>query len=148
MKIIAQRVSSSKVIVNDSAISELGYGILLYVGFSQADTQFEADFLAEKILNLRIFDDDNDKMNLSIIDVGGQINIISQFTLYADTNKGRRPSFSNAMEPGKAEVLYQYFINIIKQSDLIVGEGLFGKYMQIESINEGPATFILEKYNT
>ena len=145
MKIIAQRVSRSKVIVDGSIISELGNGLLLYVGFSQTDTKIEADFLADKILNLRIFKDDNDKMNLSVKDINGAINIISQFTLYADTRRGRRPGFSEALEPGKAEILYQYFIELIRKSDLIVGEGSFGNYMKIESTNEGPTTFILEK---
>ena len=145
MKIIAQRVSSSKVVVEGSVISELGYGLLLYVGFSQTDTKVEVDFLADKILNLRIFEDDNGKMNLSVKDKNGEINIISQFTLYAETAKGRRPGFAKAMRPDEAEVLYQYFIELIKRSSLKVGEGSFGSYMKIESVNEGPATFILEK---
>ena len=147
MKIIAQRVSGSKVIVEDSVISELGHGLLLYVGFSQTDTKVEVNFLADKILNLRIFEDDNAKMNLSVKDINGAINIISQFTLYADTKKGRRPGFSEAMEPNKAEELYKYFIELIKNSGLKVGEGTFGNYMKIESTNEGPATFILESLN-
>ena len=145
MKIIAQRVSSSKVIIENSVISELEYGLLLYVGFSQTDTKVEVDFLADKILNLRIFEDNNGKMNLSVKDINGAINIISQFTLYADTTKGRRPGFSEAMRPDKAEELYQYFIELVKDSNLIIGEGSFRNYMRIESINEGPATFILEK---
>ena len=145
MKIIAQRVSGSKVIVEGSVISELGYGLLLYVGFKHTDTKTNVEFLADKILNLRIFKDSDCKMNLSAQDVNGQINIISQFTLYADTSRGRRPGFSEALAPDKAEILYQYFIELIKRSGMIVGEGSFGSYMKIESTNEGPATFILEK---
>ena len=148
MKIIIQRVSSSKVIVEGSVISELEYGLLLYVGFCHTDTKVEVDFLADKILNLRIFEDDNGKMNLSIKEINGVINVISQFTLYADTTKGRRPGFSEAMRPDKAEELYKYFIKLVKKSDLIIGEGSFGNFMSIESTNEGPATFILEKENS
>ncbi|MBN2788957.1 MAG: D-tyrosyl-tRNA(Tyr) deacylase [Candidatus Delongbacteria bacterium] len=145
MKIIAQRVSTSKVIVNGVIISDLGYGLLLYVGFSKTDTMKDVEFLADRILNLRIFEDETGKMNLSVNEVNGQINIISQFTLYADTKKGRRPGFSDAMEPEKAKELYEYFIKLLKFSKLIVGEGSFGDFMKIESTNEGPATFILEK---
>ncbi|MCK5760598.1 MAG: D-tyrosyl-tRNA(Tyr) deacylase [Candidatus Delongbacteria bacterium] len=145
MRIIAQRVSHSRVIVENSIISELENGLLLYIGFSQNDTTAEADFLADKVLNLRIFEDNNGKMNLSVKDIDGQINIISQFTLYADTSRGRRPGFSEALKPDKAEVLYEYFIKLVKRSGLKIGEGAFGNYMKIESINEGPATFILEK---
>ena len=148
MRIIAQRVSSSKVIVETSIISELGYGLLLYIGFCQTDTKVEVDFLANKILNFRIFEDDNRKMNLSVKDINGAINVISQFTLYADTTKGRRPGFSEAMKPDKAEELYQYFIKLVKYSGLIIAEGSFGNFMKIESTNEGPATFILEKENS
>ena len=145
MRIITQRVSHSKVIVENSVISELGNGLLLYVGFSKSDTIIEADFLADKVLNLRIFEDDNGKMNLSVKDINGQINVISQFTLYADINRGRRPGFSEALKPDKAEVLYDYFVKLIERSGLKVGQGSFGNYMKIKSTNEGPATFILEK---
>ena len=145
MRIIAQRVSKSKVIVNNSVISDLKDGLLLYVGFSQTDTKDQVDFLADKILNLRIFEDDNGKMNLSVNDVEGEINIISQFTLYADTSRGRRPGFSEALKPDQAEILYKYFVRIMERSGLKIGEGSFGNYMKIESINEGPATFIIEK---
>ncbi|MDA3779514.1 MAG: D-aminoacyl-tRNA deacylase [Bacteroidales bacterium] len=147
MKIIAQRVSSSKVFVEGSVISDLEYGLLLYVGFSLTDTEVDVDYLVDKILNLRIFEDESGKMNLSVKDVNGAINVISQFTLYADTAKGRRPGFSGAMRPDKAEVLYQYFLKLIRHSNLIVGNGSFGSYMKIESTNDGPATFILEKEN-
>ena len=145
MRIIAQRVSYSKVIVENSVISELGNGLLLYVDFSQSDTNTEADFLADKVLNLRIFEDNNGKMNLSVKDINGQINIISQFTLYADTSRGRRPGFSEVLKPENAEVLYNYFVKLLERSGLKVGQGSFGNYMKIESVNEGPATFILEK---
>ena len=145
MRIITQRVSHSKVIVENSVISELGNGLLLYVGFFKSDTTIEADFLADKVLNLRIFEDDNGKMNLSVKDINGQINVISQFTLYADINRGRRPGFSEALKPDKAEVLYDYFVKLIERSGLKVGQGSFGNYMKIKSTNEGPATFILEK---
>lgn len=145
MKVIAQRVSYSKVKVEGSIISELDKGLLLYVGFTHTDTKKEVEFLADKILHLRIFEGNEGKMNLSIKDINGSLNVISQFTLYADTTKGRRPGFSDAMRPDKAEVLYQYFIKLIRHSNLIVMNGSFGNYMQIESINEGPATFILEK---
>ena len=147
MRIIAQRVSYSKIIVENSVISESGNGLLLYVGFSQNDTTVEAKFLADKVLNLRIFEDGNGKMNLSVRDIKGEINVISQFTLYADTSRGRRPGFSEALEPYKAEVLYNYFVKLLERSGLKVGQGSFGSYMKIESVNEGPATFILEKCN-
>jgi D-tyrosyl-tRNA(Tyr) deacylase len=145
MKIIAQRVSYSKVIVENSIISELDKGLLLYVRFTHNDAKKEVEFLADKILHLRIFVDRKNKMNLSIKDVNGQINVISQFTLYADTSKGRKPDFGDALAPAEAKTLYQYFIEILKLSELTIGKGSFGDYMKIESVNEGPATFILEK---
>ena len=144
---ILQRVTSAKVYINQKIYNEINQGLLVLLGVNQNDTEKDIDYLIKKITQLRIFNDSNDKMNLSITDIKGNILIISQFTLLSDTTKGRRPSFINAAKPDLAEKLYDSFINKIKQCDLNIKTGKFGAMMDINLINNGPATFILNSNN-
>lgn len=114
-------------------------------GVSKNDSEEQADFLADKILNLRVFEDENGKMNLSLLDIQGEVLIVSQFTLYGDTRKGRRPSFTDAASPEQADDLYNYFVKKVKESGLKVETGIFRASMQVEINNDGPVTFLLEK---
>ena len=144
MKIVVQRVKETTLKVNNELISQIPYGLVLYVGIGVGDTKEKAEFLAKKVANLRIFEDDNGKMNLSIKDVGGQILSISQFTLYADVSHGNRPGFTNAEKPILAEKLYDYFCDELKKYDIIVKKGVFGADMKISQLNDGPVTIIYE----
>jgi D-tyrosyl-tRNA(Tyr) deacylase len=144
VKIVLQRVSEASVEVSGKTVSASGWGFLLLVGADQGDTQRTADFLADRALGLRVFEDDAGKMNLSITDVKGDIMAVSQFTLSADLKKGRRPSFSTAMEPGGARKLFDYFVGKLSESGLIVRTGVFGAKMKVRLINDGPVTFVLE----
>lgn len=143
MKIVLQRVSSASVSFSGrkNSISE---GLLLFIGIHQNDEKKNADYLLEKCLKLRIFEDDSQRMMLSVLDIKGSILAISQFTLYADTRKGRRPSFIDAAKPEKAEELYDYFVDELKKSMLIVETGKFAADMQVHIENNGPVTIILE----
>jgi D-tyrosyl-tRNA(Tyr) deacylase len=133
------------VTVNGNPVGEIGRGMVILLGARISDTEKDADFLADKILALRIFEDPAGKMNLSVRDVGGEILVVSQFTLYADTRKGRRPSFTEALEPQQAEQLYGHFVNRLKASGLVVATGSFGAKMEVELVNAGPVTLVLEK---
>jgi D-tyrosyl-tRNA(Tyr) deacylase len=144
VKIVLQRVSEASVEVNGELISTTGRGLLLLVGADKADTLHNADFLADRCLGLRIFEDATGKMNHSIGDIGGQIMAVSQFTLSADISKGRRPSFSSAMEPDEARKLFDYFVGKLKDSRLVIKTGQFGAKMHVRLINDGPVTFVLE----
>lgn len=144
MKAIVQRVKESKVLINGEAIGEIGKGIVIFLGIGRNDTQADARHLAEKILNLRIFDDKNQKMNLSLLDIKGEMMIVSEFTLYGDCSKGRRPDFIEAASPGYARELYDLFVESMKKSNLKIVTGEFRAYMNVEIHNDGPATFILE----
>jgi D-tyrosyl-tRNA(Tyr) deacylase len=144
MRTVIQRVSQATVAVDGEVVGRIGRGILVYAGIERGDTEKEIAFMAEKILNLRIFPDEEHRMNLSVIDIGGEILSISQFTLASYIKKGRRPDFTNAEEPGKAEELYERFNELLSQ-ELKVEKGVFGAMMNIESINDGPVTFIIEK---
>ena len=143
MKIVLQRVLSASVQVDNKIIGKIGQGYLILLGVGQEDTEADCDRLAEKIVKLRIFSDENDKTNLSINDVNGEILVISQFTLYADCKKNR-PSFSNAGKPDMAEKLYNYFIEKLREKGQRVESGSFGASMKVELINNGPFTIILE----
>jgi len=145
MRIVLQRVSSGSVSVNDLVVGKIAKGVVLLFGVAKSDSEEQADFLADKILNLRIFEDEEGKMNLSLLDIGGEVLIVSQFTLYGDTRKGRRPSFTEAALPERADELYRYFVEKVKGSGLKVGTGIFRASMQVEINNDGPVTFILEK---
>ena len=145
MKILLQRVKEAKVSVDGKRIGKIGHGLLLYLGCGKEDNERQVSFLLEKAVNLRVFPDENDKMNLSLLDVGGEVLIISQFTLYGNCQKGRRPSFEQALEPEKARGFYRLFVE--KAKGLIgeskVQEGEFGAKMEVFSINLGPINFIL-----
>lgn len=144
MKIVLQRVLSANVKVDGKIIGEIKKGYVVFLGIGQEDTTCDCDRLAEKIINLRIFSDENDKINLSLKDVDGELLIISQFTLYADCRKGNRPNFVQAGKPDMAEKLYDYFIKICKDKGHRVSSGSFGADMKVELINDGPFTVILE----
>ena len=144
MRVILQRVKEAKVTVEDKVVGQIQKGIVLLVGAKIGDTEEDAKYLADKCVNLRIFEDQDQKMNLSAKDVGAEVLVVSQFTLYADTKKGRRPSFTNALEPALAEKLYLKFIDEIKASGLKTECGIFGAKMLVEIFNWGPVTFILD----
>lgn len=145
MKALIQRVQSASVRVNQELISDIKQGFLVLLGIEKNDTKHEADYLTCKILNLRIFEDSAGKMNLSISDIKGEILVVSQFTLAGNTEKGNRPSFTTAADPKTANVLYQYFTNRLKESGLVVKNGIFQADMKVSLINDGPVTFLLEK---
>ena len=146
MKAVVQRVKKAKVVVNNKIIGSIRKGLLVLLGVTHEDTEENADFLVQKILKLRIFNDENDKMNLSVKDVGGEILVVSQFTLYADTvSSGNRPSFTNAAKPDKANKLYEYFKEKCKSEGIKVQSGEFGAHMEVELLNDGPVTIVIEK---
>lgn len=145
MKVLVQRVLSSSVEVNNKIVGQINKGLMLLVGFTDSDTDKEIDYMVDKIINLRIFDDENGVMNKSLIDVNGSILSISQFTLYADTRKGRRPSYIKALSGDKAILLYDKFNNKLKEANIKVETGIFGADMKVSLINDGPITIMLEK---
>ena len=144
MKVVIQRVIKSSVRINNKEVAKIGKGFSILLGISKDDNFEKADYIIKKIYNLRVFSDENDKMNLSIQDINGELLIVSQFTLYADCKKGNRPSFINAAPPEEAEKIYEYFINECKKNNLKVETGEFGGDMKVELINDGPVTIILE----
>lgn len=145
MKLVIQRVLNADVKVDNEIKGKIESGFLVLLGVAHEDTEEIADYLVEKLINLRVFTDENDKMNLSVKDINGEILIVSQFTLYADCKKGNRPSFISAAKPDKAEKLYNYFIKKCKESNINVQTGIFGADMQVSLTNDGPVTIILEK---
>lgn len=145
MKVLVQRVLSSNVKVDNKVVGSINNGLLLFVGFTLNDTSKEIDYMVDKVINLRIFDDENGIMNKSLLDVKGSILSISQFTLYADSTKGRRPSYINALNGDKAIVLYDEFNRKLKDKNIKVETGIFGADMKVELINDGPITIMLEK---
>lgn len=144
MKLVIQRVASASVETGGEIVGKIGKGFLVLFGAAKGDTQDDVRRLAKKMLGLRIFSDENDKINLSLSDVSGSLLIVSQFTLYADCRKGNRPSFINACNPDKANELYEYFIELCKESVPIVEKGIFGADMKVSLLNDGPFTIILE----
>ncbi len=146
MKLVVQRVNKAQVEVEGKLVGKINKGFMVLCGITHEDTEKEADVLARKLCNLRVFEDENQKMNLSIKDVGGELLIISQFTLYADSmGSGNRPSFVAAARPEKAEPLYEYFLKKCEENDVHVEKGIFGADMQVSLVNDGPVTIILEK---
>lgn len=145
MKVLVQRVLSSNVEVDNKKVGEINKGLMLLVGFTESDTEKEIDYMVDKIINLRIFDDENGIMNKSLIDVKGSILSISQFTLYADTKKGRRPSYIKALNGEKAIILYDKFNSKLRENNIKVETGIFGADMKVSLINDGPITIMLEK---
>lgn len=144
MKAVVQRVTHASVKVDGEIKGEIGNGFLVLLGVGQGDTEADADRLVNKIVKMRIFSDENDKINLSLADVGGEMLVISQFTLYADCRKGNRPNFIQAGKPDEAERLYEYFVAQCKKQVPKVEKGVFGADMKVELLNDGPFTVILE----
>ena len=144
MRMVCQRVLEAKVTVNDQPVGTIGRGLLVYLGVGKGDTEDDAKFMADKLVNLRIFADQAGKMNLSVQDVAGAILLISNFTLHGDCRKGRRPGFDAAAEPAPAEQLYEKAAGLIAEQGVPVEKGVFGEYMQVFSINDGPVTFLLD----
>ena len=145
MKLVVQRVKHASVEVENEIVGKIEQGFLVLLGVTHTDTKETADYLVKKLCNLRVFEDENQKMNLSIKDVQGKLLIVSQFTLYADCSGGNRPSFVNAAKPEFANELYEYFCDKCKENDIEVQKGVFGAHMEVELLNDGPVTIILEK---
>ncbi len=146
MKLVVQRVLNAQVDVDGQTVGKIDKGFMVLCGITHEDTEKEADLLARKLCNLRVFEDENEKMNLSLKDVDGKLLIISQFTLYADSmSSGNRPSFIAAARPEKAEPLYEYFLEKCRQEGIHVEKGIFGADMKVSLVNDGPVTIILEK---
>jgi D-aminoacyl-tRNA deacylase len=144
MRAVVQRVTSSKVEVDNQTVGEIGEGLLVLLGVARDDTPTDADYLADKITKLRIFRDEADKMNRSLADIGGAMLVVSQFTLYGDTRKGRRPSYIDAAEPEKAKALYEYFVGRVRAEGIKVETGIFQAMMQVHLTNDGPVTILLD----
>lgn len=144
MKAVIQRVNRAQVDVKNRTVGSIGRGILVLLGVEKGDGHKEADWMAEKIVNLRIFEDDAGKMNRSAIDINGELLVVSQFTLAGNCAKGRRPSFDTAAPPAEANQLYEYFVEKVNSLGINVETGIFQADMQVELINDGPVTFILE----
>lgn len=147
MKVILQRSKEASISVDKKIVGRIDNGLVLLVGFNENDTSHEIDYMVDKIINLRIFDDENGIMNKSLLDINGSILSISQFTLYADTKKGRRPSYKSAMSPDKATILYDEFNQKLKNRNIKVATGIFGASMEVSLVNDGPVTIILEREN-
>ena len=145
MKALIQRVKNASVTIDGKLYSQIDTGILVFLGVQKGDTKENADKLSQKLVNLRIFEDENEKMNLSLKDVGGQMLVVSQFTLCGDCKKGTRPSFDNAELPQKANELYEYFVSEINKQGIDVKTGIFGAMMDVALVNDGPVTFMVEK---
>jgi len=144
MRAVIQRVLEATVKVHDKLVGQIGKGLLVYLGVGKEDGLKDAEFIADKLVNLRIFADEAGKMNRSVLDVGGQILLVSNFTLYGDCRKGRRPGFDAAAEPVLAQQLYEKVIELVGKSGVTVEKGVFGAYMHVSSINDGPVTFLLD----
>lgn len=145
MKLVIQRVKKASVEVEKNIVGKIEQGFLVLIGIKKGDNKEKVDYLVKKLCNLRIFSDENDKMNLSIKDVNGSLLLVSQFTLYANCNDGNRPSFIEAARPEEAIPLYEYFCDKCKQNGIEVQKGIFGADMKVELLNDGPVTIIMEK---
>ncbi len=144
MRALLQRVSQARVTVDGSVVGEIGPGLLILLGVAKPDTPANAEFLVEKILNLRVFPDDAGKMNLSLLDTAGELLVVSQFTLYGDCRKGRRPGFDAAASAEQARTLYESFVALARRSGLRVETGVFQAHMEVALVNDGPVTLMLE----
>ena len=148
MRAVVQRVSSSKVTVDGNTTGEIKKGLLVLLGVTHEDTSKDVDYIIDKVLNLRIFEDEDEKMNLSLKDVEGELLVVSQFTLYGDCRKGRRPSFSTAARPELATKLYEEFIEKSRKEGIVTQTGQFGAHMMVDLTNDGPVTILLESNRT
>lgn len=144
MRVVLQRVKNAKVDVNKKTVGEISHGFLILLGIGHDDSEIDADWLIEKILKLRVFEDEDGKMNKNIFDISGSLLVISQFTLYANCKKGNRPSFVDAAKPEEANRLYEYFVSKATDSNINVETGEFGKHMEVSLLNDGPVTIILD----
>ncbi len=144
MKALLQRVSQASVGIGGEVVGRIGPGLVVFLGVADDDAERDAHYLAEKTLNLRIFADSEGRFNLSVLDVLGELLVVSQFTLFADTKRGRRPGFTEAAEPAKAEALYEQFLSLLRSSGLKVDAGRFQEYMLVEIHNDGPVTILLD----
>ena len=144
MRVVLQRAKRAEVRVSGDVVGKIDRGLMLLVGVTHEDTSEDAAYVAEKVANLRIFEDEQDKMNLSLLDVKGQILSVSQFTLYGDCRKGRRPNFMDAAKPDHAETIYEAFNNELRGKGIVVETGRFGAMMDVDFVNDGPVTLIVE----
>ncbi len=144
MKALLQRVSKASVSVAGEEVGRIGPGLVIFVGVAEGDTEKDAQYLMQKTINLRIFADNEHKFNLSVLDISGELLLVSQFTLIADSRKGRRPSFDSAARPEKAEELFNYTVGLAKESGLKVATGRFQQYMEVDILNDGPVTIMLD----
>ena len=144
MRLVIQRVSQAKVTVQGKEVGAIGPGLCLFLGVAKGDTEEDSTYLVQKSVELRIFEDDEGKFNRALLDVGGEILVVSQFTLYGDCTKGRRPSFSHAASPEEAERLYQQFVQKLREKGLRVATGQFQAKMEVSLVNSGPVTFIID----
>ena len=144
MRAVIQRVREAKVEVDGKVVGQVGPGLLVYLGVGKGDTEADVQFMAEKLANLRIFSDDAGKMNRSVIDIGGGVLLVSNFTLHGDCRKGRRPGFDGAADPAIADGLYEKVAQVIAQQGVPVAKGVFGAHMHVTSVNDGPVTFLLD----
>ena len=145
MRALLQRVSRASVTVDGRVVGRIGRGFVVLLGVTHADTRAETEWVAAKIAGLRVFDDEVGKMNVSLAEVGGELLVVSQFTLYGDARKGRRPSFSDAAAPEQAEPLVDWFIDCLRRAGFTVATGVFGAHMDVEIHNDGPVTLLVEK---
>lgn len=145
MRVVYQRVSEAQVVVEGKTVGKIGRGAMLLIGFTHTDTQEQLEWMAQKVVNLRVFEDEQGKLNCSLLDVGGEILAISQFTLYGDASQGRRPSFTDAAPPAIAEPLYQAFLAALRRQSSRVEEGIFGADMKVSLTNDGPVTLLIER---
>ena len=145
MRVVLQRVSRASVTIGGRQVGSIEQGLLLLVGFSDDDTGTEIQWMADKVVGLRVFSDDDGKMNRDLKEVDGRLLVVSQFTLYGDVRKGRRPSFVHAAEPGRAEQYYKEFIGALEGHDIPVTTGVFGAMMDVQLVNDGPVTLVLER---
>jgi len=144
MRAVVQRVKTAKVVIDQKVVGEIAKGLLVFLGVGEGDRSEDADYLASKVANLRIFSDSNDKMNLSLLEVSGEALVVSQFTLWGDSRKGRRPSFVRAADPALANRLYREFIDFLRERGIKVAEGRFQEMMDVHLVNDGPVTMLLD----
>jgi len=148
MRAVIQRVTHAQVAVNGEVTGRINRGLVVLLGVGNADTKSDADYMADKIVCLRIFDDDDGKMNLAVLDIRGEILVVSQFTLYGDVRRGKRPSFDAAAAPQRARELYEYFVERMRATGLVYETGRFQETMQVELVNDGPVTILLDSAKT